>query len=126
MSFGIELRNILTNDASLLGYLDGGIYYEQLPDNYNLEKNWIVYTFNKATENDTLSYKNAYTKYNLNFKLITNDTKENEEISDYLINMLNNKVSENIKDISFVSDSHSSDYEQLIFINNMFFNAFYV
>ncbi len=43
-TFGSDFYSLISGDASL-NALCSKIYYEKLPDAYNLTDKWIVYTF---------------------------------------------------------------------------------
>ena len=46
MSFSTDFRTLIIADASINADVNGGIYWENLPENFSVEKNWIVYSFN--------------------------------------------------------------------------------
>ena len=125
MSFGTNLTTIMQNDASLSGYLTGGIYFENLPDSYDLSKNWLVYSFRKSSQNDCLSQKNVYQTYDITAKIVATDTVMLETISDYLVDYLNGKTEGNIQDTWFVSDNHTIDLEKSVYMNSIDFQSFY-
>ena len=126
MSFGSNFNTIIQGDSSLTGYCTGGIYYENLPDNYSLTKNWLVYSFQKSEQTNCLDSKNAYTTYALTCKLVCHDTGTLETISDYLTTLLNGSTEDGIQDITFRGDIHSVDLEKGIYINSLDFDSFYV
>jgi len=126
MSFGTSLNTLMNADASLSAYCDGGIFYENLPDNFDLAKTWLGYSFRKGLQTDCLSSKKAYTTYNITVKIIENDTALLETISDYVVNYLNHKEQDGIIDIIFTADNHSMDIEKGIYINTLEFQSFYV
>jgi len=125
-SFGKDLREILISDPSLNELLDGGIFYEILPDNFDLTKKWIVYSFNVTEQQNLLNGKNAYSVYDIFIKIVSYSTTDNNDITNMLIETLNDKELNNIKDIKFINDNHSTDLEKGIFMNNLTFSSFYV
>ena len=126
MSFSTDLNYVMTNDSSLLSYCDGGILYENLPENFEITKDWIVYSFNKVSQKDCLFSKSAYTEYNIFVEIVSTDTYKVEVINDYIVKYLNNTTYNGIHDISFIGDSHASDLDRNLYINTLNFNALYL
>ena len=124
MSFATDLNYLMTNDTSLNTYCEGGIMYENLPENFNLTKDWIVYSFNKASQMSCLGNTFA-TNYNLTIKIISNSTIDLETISDHLVTYLNGNDYNGIIDIIFESDNHTLDLEKNIYMNTLQFNVIY-
>lgn len=125
MSFATDV-NTLMQDASLVAYCDGGVYYENLPDNFDLTENWLAYSFRKTEQVNCLDSKNVYTQYTLTCKIVAFDTKTLEDISDYLVDYLNGKTQGDIADIWFTGDNHTIDLEKQIYMNSCDFDSFYV
>jgi len=127
MSFGTDLNTVMQADASLSSYCNGGIYYENLPDNFDLTKNWMAYSFRKTEQQDCLAgIKNVYTTYSIITKVIATDTNTLETISDHLVDYLNNKEQGGIKDTWFLGDNHTIDLEKNIYINSLDFRSYYI
>jgi len=126
MSFGTDLNTLMNADTSINVWCDGGVYYENLPDNFDLTKTWIGYSFRKISQTSCIDSKNAYTTYSITIKVIDSDTLHLETISDHIVNYLNHKEHGGIKDIWFVSDAHGMDLEKAIYINTLEFQSFYV
>jgi len=126
MSYGRDLYNLMTSDTSLNVYFDGGIYFENLPDNFDLTKSWMVYSFRKSSQNNCLNAKNAYTTYQIEAKVVSPDTDTSETISDRLIEYLNGNYEGGIVDIWFTADTHTLDLEKGVYMNSLTFESFYV
>ncbi len=121
MSFSTDLNYIMTHDASLNSYCSGGIEYEKIPEDSDLDSTWIVYSFAKQSPISDVNGTIFMNKYSVTIKLITNDTAELELISDYLTNYLNNKTYNNILDTTFIDDLHSLELEKNIYMNTLNF-----
>ena len=131
MNFRDLVVELLASDASLNNAIDGGIYQENLIDQWLGETSydkWIVWDFNKIEQQDALlNSKNVFTTYELNLVLIQRShNDEIDTISDYIVNFLNGNELKNIKDIFFLSDEQGYDQERDIYTNTLVFNAFYV
>jgi hypothetical protein len=125
MSFSTDLNYLMTNDPSTSAYCTGGIHYENLPDNFQITKDWIVYSFNKSSEAFCMGSKGAYMEYTIYVKVVAGDTLNLETISDRLVDYLNGNEYGEIGDLLFQSDNHTSDLEKGIYMNTLTFTAFY-
>jgi len=126
MSYSADINTLFLADASLVAYCDGGIYYENLPDNFDLTDTWIVYSFRKNDQTNCLDSKNVYTTYQITVKIVASDTLVLETISDYLVEYLNDNEQGGIKDIWFTNDDHTVDLEKQIYMNSINFDSYYV
>lgn len=122
MSLISDLNTVMNADSSLNTNMTGGIYYENLPDNFDLTKKWIVYTLTATSQVNCLNSKNAYQTYDLNCLIICPDTTDVETNSIILTDYLNDKSSGSINDIMFTSDERNFDLEKNIYMNNLTFN----
>jgi len=122
MSLASEIYSVMVADTSLNGYIDGGIFYENLPDNFDLKKKWILYYYRKAEQIDSMSCTNLFQNSELTTTVITQNTSDLTTISDRLVEYLNGKESGNIIDIRFSGDGHSFDREKNIYMNTLTFN----
>ncbi len=126
MSYGTDINTLMKADASLNAYCNGGIYFENLPDSFDLSENWIGYSFRKSDQINYMNSDNAYTTYTIVAKVIASDTATLESISDRLVTYLNNKNQGGIVDIWFNSDNHTMDLEKQVYMNSLEFDSFYV
>jgi len=126
MSFGSELNIIMNADPSISSMADGGIFYENLPDNFDLTKTWIGYSFRKTLQTDCINNRNIYTTYSISVKIISNDTEELETLSDLMVDYLNSASGTGISEIWFLSDTHSMDLEKGIYMNSLEFQSNYI
>ena len=126
MSFATSLNTIMTGDASLNAYCDGGIRYENLPTNFEIVKNWIVYSFNRDTAQNCMSGNSVFSKYLLAVKIVSTDTLVLETIGDRVTYYLENIASNDTIDFSFVSDNHTLDLDKKIYMNTLQFDVLYV
>ena len=126
MSFSTDIKHVMTNDPSLNAWCTGGIYFENLPENFELTKYWIVYSFNKVSQTNCLDSNAAFTQYVITLKIIGTDTIQVESINDKIVNYLNGIEYNGIKDILFVGDNHTLDLEKNIYMNTLTFNSLFV
>jgi len=123
MSFATDLYTIMTGDASLNAEATGGIFYENLEDNFDLAKKWILYHFRKEQQIDCLGIKNAYTEYEETITVIATNTVDVLDISDQLVTYLNGAAYGEVVDITFTGDGHSFDQDKNIYMNTLTFNV---
>jgi len=126
MSFVTDLHYIMKNDSSLNTYCVGGINFENLPENWEIIKDWIIYSFNKASQQNCMNSSEVFTTYNIVLKIVATDTLKLETINNYVVDYLNNKTYNGIQDINFVSDIHTLDLDKNIYMNTLNFDAIYV
>ena len=128
-SFATEINAILTADPSINELVNGGIHYENLPDNWVSQPTndkWIVYEFSK-TQTDCLNSKNAYSTYTLSVVVIQRDNNSQVDVmTNMVIGYLNNLTSGNIQDIGFTNDETGFNQQQNTYTNTLDFNCFYV
>lgn len=124
MSFSTEIRNLITSTTDISSHVDG-IYYENLPDNYDKEKTWIVYSFNINNTEKCLNGSSLFKTYNLYIKVVTQDTLKLETISDIIINYLDGNGTLHIVDVIFQGDDHTMNLEEGIYMNTLQFNVIY-
>lgn len=125
-TFGSEFYNLISKDASL-NELCSKIFYEKLPDSYNLTDKWIVYTFRKIAQEDGLNaVKDFYSTYTIYIQVQDKMTDTLEILCNSITNLLNGASSGNISDIWFVNDNHQVDLDNNTYVNTMEFAAYYV
>ncbi len=125
MAFSTDIYHLMTNDSSINSWIDGGIHYENLPENWDITQNWVVYSFNKTAQESCLGSNTAFMRYALLVKVIAHDTVTLETISDRTVSYLNGQSHNGIMDIRFLNDSHSLDLDKNIYMNTMNFEALY-
>jgi len=130
MSFVTEIYDVMTDDASLNAYADGGIHYENLIDNWlaNTDDDvWIVYDQRKSAQQNCINSKNIFMTYQFTVVVIQRDTNtEIDLITSRLIDYLNNHESGNIQDIYFTSDQGGFDQQKNIYTNALEFECVYL
>jgi hypothetical protein len=125
MSYGSSLNTLMTGDASLNALCTGGIFYENLPDNFDMTDTWIVYSYRRSEQRNCLNTKNAFTTYSVTAKIVTYDSEIMETVSDTLVSVLNGASEGGIRDIWLVADNHAVDLEKGIYMNSLEFESFY-
>lgn len=126
MSFSTDLNYIMKTDTSLNAWCTGGIYFENLPENFDLTKDWIVYSFNKVSQESCLNSNLAFMNYVITLKVVGTDTVKVELINDKVVDYLNGNSYSGIQDIIFTGDNHTLDLDKNIYMNTLTFNALYV
>jgi hypothetical protein len=124
-TFGTDFWNLISNDASL-NALSSKIFYEKLPDAYNLTDKWIVYTFRKVAQEDGLNNtKDFFSTYSIYIQVQDKTTDTLETICNSITNLLNGASSGDIQDIWFVNDNHQIDLDNNTYVNTLEYNAYY-
>ena len=127
MSIGTELYTIMNADASInAAFSTGGVYYENLPDNFDLKDKWLLYYFRKTSQMDVMTTKSAYDIYDLEVTILVQNTADVVSNTDLITTYLNGIESGGIIDIRFDDDGHSFDKEKGIYTNTMTFEIIYV
>ena len=124
MSFGTEIYTKMIGSSSINSQVKG-VYFEHLPENFDLTKNYIVYSFKKETGISTLSTADLLKNYKLYVKTITPNNNTLLSLSDTLQTYLIGVVDSSIRFVDFVSDNHSLDLEKGIYENTLEFNVLY-
>ena len=125
MSFATNLYTLMIGDISINAEIDGGIYYENLPDNFDIKRKWILYFFSRGEQIDCMGYKNAYTVYEVTAIIFTQTTTQLDNLTTLLIEYLNGNTTGSIQDINFQSDGHSYDPEKKLYTNTLTFKAIF-
>lgn len=125
MSFSTNIKTLIESVPNINTLVTGGIYYEHLPDNFDKEKVFIVYSFNVASNEQCLTGTSLFLRYNVYVKVVTQDTYVLETISDTIRNYLNGNDYQGIIDVSFVSDDHTMNLEEQIYMNTLQFITIY-
>jgi len=123
MSFATDLYAVMIGDASINTEIDGGIHYENLPDNFDLTKKWIVYHYNGREQIDCMKGSKLYEIKDLNVTLITQNTEDLTSISELIKDYLNFTEYGTIMDINFTGDGHTFDQEKNIYMNTLNFDV---
>ena len=126
MAFSTDLYYLMNNDASINAWCTGGIHYEHLPENFEITNTWIVYSFNKVSQQNCLNSNNSFTTYNIVIKIVAQDTLRLELINDYVVDYLNGKSYQGFQDIVFTGDDHTLDLDKNIYMNSLNFTATYI
>lgn len=124
MSFTTDIKYIMTNDTSL-NALTGGIYYEHLPEQADLENDYIVFTYNKTEQTNVFGKRDVISDYTLNVIVISTSPYRLSLLSNMIIDYLNNTKYGGIKEIYFMSENRTKDLDEGIYLNTIEFNSFY-
>lgn len=126
MAYQDDLYHIMTSDTSLNTLVNNRIFFETLEENYDITKDWIVFSFRKASQVDCINSKNAFTNYIIFVRIISPSTETTKQLSDYIQDMLNGKEYNGIQDIWFINDTHSFDLDKDQYSNLLEFNSIYI
>jgi len=130
MSFTTEILDVMTSDPSLNAWVDGGIHYENLLDNWLGETDddkWILYESRKSAQGNCIDNKNVYMNYQLSVIVIQRNTNDEiDTITNRLVDYLNNHESGNIYDIVFLNDQSGFNQQQGIYTNTLEFECVYL
>jgi hypothetical protein len=125
-TFGSDFYNLISNDASI-NALCSKIYYEKLPDVFNLTDKWIVYTFRRIEQQDVLNNeKDIFSTYTIYIQVQDKTTDTLETLCNSIIDRLNGAHSGHIDDIWFINDNHQIDLDNNTYVNTLEFGAYYV
>lgn len=126
MSYGTDIKALFDADSSLNAAVQD-VNYEHLPDNFDLTKDWVVYSFRVSGQSDCIdNKKNVFQNYELVVRVISDSTFKRESLSDYIVDLLNGNSYGGIKDIFFTSSSPTMDQEKAIYANSLTFDSVYV
>ena len=114
MSFGTEIYSKMISSSSINSQVEG-IYFEHLPENFDLTKTYIVFSFKKETGISTLQTQDLLKNYKLYVKTITPNNDTLLSLSDTLQTYLVGVVDSTIRYIEFIGDNHSLDLEKGIY-----------
>ena len=106
MSFASELSTIM-NANTTINKLVAGIYRDTLSNDFNVNKNWIIYSYKKGTGIGVLSDKEAIKVYSVYVEIYTSKAATTESISSQIVTYLTNYTSTTFRDISFVNETHA-------------------
>ena len=124
MSFQSDIYSIITTDPSLNAAVEG-IKFENLSENYDITKDWVVYSFKKASQVDCLQ-DTAYSLYSIYIRIFSPDTIKLNALGDYIQNLIDDNSSGRIQDIEFISDEHNVDIDKKQYSIALEFSAIYV
>lgn len=125
MSFAKDINALLRADPSLWGFVGGNIFYENIPDNFSLEKPFLVYSFVKGEPIKLLSGIKVLDIYTLTIKIVHKDTALLDSASLRASEYLDNISSGNIRDMEFQNDEKGVDLEKKLYQNEMTFSVHY-
>ncbi len=126
MSFQSDFRTLIVADSSLNTALNNRIFFENIEENYDLTKDWVVYSIKKNEQSDCMNSKMAYLTYTIYLRILSTDTEKINSLGDYIQNYLNHKEQGGIQDIWFINDSHTIDLEKGQYSILQEYRAFYV
>ena len=110
-AFQNDLYTLMTSDSSLNTAMQGRIYFENIEENYDLNNDYIVYSFRKTSQQDCLNSRNLFTNYSIYVRILSKSTITINSLSDYIQNFLNGQSYGNIQDVWFLNDNHTMDLQ---------------
>ena len=124
MSFATDILSLMTGDSSINAEVEDRIFYENLPDNFDLNLEWILYHYRRAGQSSCLNGANAFRTFEVTVIIITQDTERLEDLTEMVISHLDGNGAGDIMDVVFTGDGHSFDQEKNIYMNTLNFDAF--
>lgn len=125
MGFLADIITLMTGDASINNYVNGGIRYEHLPTDFRNDQNWIVFGYTVNDTTDTLSTKNVFTEYNLEIQVVSPSSTTVLDMSDRLTSYLQNYSSISIGDITLLDDDLNFNSEKAVYYKTLNYNVIY-
>lgn len=131
MSFATSINTLLQSDASLNAALldaDSGltnIYAYHLPDNLDVEKSAIVFTYKKDEGVDTLDAKNVLEKYTLYLIVVAGDPEDTETVAALVHAFVDTYSDSNLLDITYEDEVNGQNDERDRYFKSLEFIIWY-
>lgn len=127
MGFLSDITTLITSDTSTNSFATGGIKFEHLPVNWDLTKNWLVFSYVEAESIDTLDANHIGSSFVLEVELISPTLSEIQSLTPTLNSYLLNYRDDNIKDISISEIAENYvDTERGIFSKTLRYDVLYL
>ncbi len=116
------LNNIITSES-----IDAKIFYENLPENYDLNNDdYIVYTYKKDEQVDMLGQKNLYSLYTLEITTISLNDIIGSDLSEILREYLINISNDYFQQINFIDCQSDIDVQSGVYTYTSQYQIMYV
>lgn len=131
MSFATSINTLLQSDAALnAALLDSArgetrIYAYHLPDNLDIKKSAIVFTYKKEEGVNTLDAKNVLEKYSLYLIAVAGDPITTETISDLVHAFVDTYSDSNLLDITYEDEVNGQNEERDRYFKSLEFTIWY-
>jgi len=126
MSFAKDINTLIKSATNIYAAVGGSIFYENIPDNFSLERPFIVYSFSNLEPLRILSGVKVADIYELSLKIVHKNTADLETTTSLVIEFLDNKSSGDIKNIEFLNDNRLIDLEKTLYQNECSFKCIYI
>jgi hypothetical protein len=127
MSFASEIATVMNANSTINALVDG-IYRETTSTEFNATKNWIIYTYKRENDIAVLGNKNFISEYTFYTEVYTDSALDTETISELLRTYLNGFTSNTIRDITYLTETHSNladANDNIAYVNLMEFSVIY-
>lgn len=128
MAFSTELYDLLIADSSINAEITGDLTFGFLTKNRVIDKNWVVYSYDKTDQLNGLNVKNVLTRYTVSLILLSPNAADLMDLADSVIDYLNGNKTNAIRDLK--STGASTDVELAqgdgIHTKNLEFEAVYL
>lgn len=124
MNFLDDLITTLTSNATVNAWANGGIKYNHLPTNFEMNKNWIVFWFSGNNVN-TLGIKDLYEEYELTIQLVSEDIDSLVSIFDTLNTYLLDYKSDELEFILSEDSDPDFNLEKAVYYKNIKYTVLY-
>ena len=131
MSFASVINTLLQSDIELNQALydsdleETRIYAYHLPDNLEVKKTAIVFTYKKDEGIDTLDAKNVLEKYTLYLIVVAGDPVDTETISALVHNFVDTYSDANLRDITYEDEVNGQNEERDRYFKSLEFVIWY-
>jgi len=79
-----DLIEFISADPSVMTLLTGGMYHPHLPEDFPIDKNWVVFEYSLMETMSVQGDKAAMSKYDLSIQTVSQDIIAVEAIADAL------------------------------------------
>jgi hypothetical protein len=124
MSFREDLVTAITADSSVNLWATGGMKYNNLPTNFDITKNWLVFGFTEDGGIDTFANKNIVENYTLDIQLVSSNKDSINDIYTILNTHLINYKEDDLEFI-LVNADLDFDTEKAVNFKTIKYNIIY-
>jgi hypothetical protein len=124
MSFQTDLYSLIAGNSTLNAAVSG-VYYQNLPDNYNPSLNCIVYITNLIDSIDSLTINNHIDIYELKFIVFSPSTKSIDDITAIIRSSYDNYEGGKFRDFHLNGSEIAEDFEREQYISTYTYKIHY-
>lgn len=125
MSFGTDIYSKLSGDTGIAAIVDTGVFHHNAPDNYDITKSLVVFTYKMIEGISSLEEDNILEEYQLTVLCISPDTDILDSLTAAVRSCLDTYSSTTIRDIIFLSDSITMDASKERYMKSLEYKIIY-